>query len=274
MNASIDCPCENRYFEPGFRYEAPPGGEVRFPLAGAYRREFRRCAACGHWMGFHALDLSGLYSGDYVDATYGSAEGLRRNFERIVALPAERSDNVGRVRRIAAFARERFGEAPGRTLLDIGAGLGVFPHRMKEAGWRVTALDPDARSVVHLREHVGVGAVQADFLTASLEGLGRFDAITFNKVLEHVERPVAMLARARQSLASGGFVYVELPDALAAREGAGREEFFIDHHHVFSPASLALLAERAGFVPLAIERLREPSGKFTLRGFLAAEGGT
>jgi hypothetical protein len=37
---------------------------------------------------------------------------------------------------------------------------------------------------------------------------------------------------------------------------------------VFSSASLALVAARAGFSAVLIERLREPSDKFTLRGFL------
>jgi hypothetical protein len=88
-------------------------------------------------------------------------------------------------------------------------------------------------------------------------------------VLEHVPEPVPMLARAGAWLAPGGFVYVEVPDGeAAARDGAGREEFFIDHWHAFSAASLAMLASRAGFHAAAIERLREPSGKFTLRAFL------
>jgi hypothetical protein len=65
-----------------------------------------------------------------------------------------------------------------------------------------------------------------------------------------------------------GIVYVELPDGEAAiSEGAGREEFFIEHYHAFSMSSAALLARCAGFTPLLIERLREPSGKFTLRVF-------
>ena len=38
----------------------------------------------------------------FADATYGDAEGLRRNFARITALPPEKSDNRGRVRRIRA----------------------------------------------------------------------------------------------------------------------------------------------------------------------------
>ena len=38
----------------------------------------------------------------------------------------------------------------------------------------------------------------------------------------------------------GDLVYVELPDAEgAALHGPGREEFFIEHHHVFSAASTA-----------------------------------
>jgi hypothetical protein len=44
--------------------------------------------------------------------------------------------------------------------------------------------------------------------------------------------------------------------------------FFIDHHHIFSAVSLALLAARAGFNVQVIERLHEPSTKYTLRGFL------
>ena len=63
------------------------------------------------------------------------------------------------------------------------------------------------------------------------------------------------------------------PDGeAAARSGAGREEFFVEHLHVFSFRSIVMLAERAGFVPLAVERLQEPSTKFTLRAFLSRAG--
>ena len=52
-------------------------------------------------------------------------------------------------------------------------------------------------------------------------------------------------------------------------EGAGREEFFIDHHHMFSSDSLRIAAAKAGFDVLTLERLREPSTKFTVRAFLS-----
>jgi SAM-dependent methyltransferase len=112
-----------------------------------------------------------------------------------------------------------------------------------------------------------VEAVCGDFMT--LTDLGRFDVVAFNKVLEHVEDPVVMLARTHRHLNDGGFVYVELPDGeAAAHDGPGREEFFIDHPHIFSAASLTLLATRAAFRVVALERLREPSTKYTLRAFL------
>ena len=212
--APTSCPlCGAEALETAFRYDAPPPGETDFPLGEGqrYEREYRRCRVCGHFVAVHDLDLSGLYEGEYMDSTY-AGDQLRETFERIMSLPPERSDNLQRVARIRRFWTDRRGEVGG-TLLDVGSGLGVFGARMKEAGWSCTALDPDPRSVRHAAEVVGVHAVQADFTTAG--ELGRFDLVTFNKVLEHIDDPVAMLARARAYLADGGFVYVEVPDGEA-----------------------------------------------------------
>jgi hypothetical protein len=269
ITPTLDCPCDGRHLHPAFTYDRPPAGEVGFTFAGEYRRIYRQCGLCRHYFSNHAMDMSALYSGRYLDATYGDAEGLRRNFRRIVGLPPARSDNQGRVCRILHFAEAWPGLRRPPKLLDVGSGLAVFPHAMKAAGWEVTALDPDPRAAAHARETVGVAAVAGDFMTIDPSSLGRYDAISLNKVLEHVEAPVAMLARTVDFLSGGGFVYVELPDGeAAAEEGGEREEFFIDHHHVFSAASVALLAERSGFRTVVLERLREPSSKYTLRAFL------
>jgi len=246
---------------------APPAGEFRYASAPAetYRREIYRCSLCGHFISVFALH-GAFYAGEYVDATYGHAAGMKATFDRFMALPPDRSDNAGRVARIDAYAREHL--APGsRTVLDVGSGLCVFLARMKQHGWQGTALDPDPRAALHAEQVAGVIGVAGSLPSASL---GTFDVVTFNKVLEHVPDPVALLALARPHVAPGGFVYIELPDGeVAAREeGFGREEFFVEHFHVFSLASLARLVERAGFEARVIERLREPSSKYTLRAFL------
>ena len=67
-------------------------------------------------------------------------------------------------------------------------------------------------------------------------------------------------------------MYVELPDGEAAIvEGPEREEFLVEHLGVFSMASLSLLISQAGFQAQLIERVREPSTKYTLRAFLTVE---
>ncbi len=268
----LRCPCPGDRFETVFTYTAPPAGEIAFTFSrdAEYRRQVLRCETCGHFVSRHDMDTSAMYRGEYVNSTYG-ADGLRRAFERITGLDPAQSDNVGRVRRIVEFGAAQFaGARPAPSVLDVGSGLCVFLHRMKAAGWRGTAIDPDPRAVAHARDTVGVDAVCGDFM--ALEDLGRFDAVTFNKVLEHVADPVLMLAKSRHHLADGGFVYVELPDGeAAAHDGPGREEFFIDHPHIFSAGSLTLLAARAGFRVVALARLREPSTKYTLRAFLVPD---
>ena len=270
----LHCICGADDFARVFTYEAPPAGETLFEFSrnGSYRREIVQCARCRHFVSRSSMDMSSLYDHDYVSGTYGGADGLRRAFDRITALPPERSDNVGRVRRVVGFAAEYLAapaaEKRRPRVLDVGSGLGVFPHRMVEAGWDCLALDTDQRLVDHLRDHIGVRAVCGRF--GEVGELGRFDAVTINKVLEHVEDPVSFLAKSSEYVAPEGFVYVEVPDGeAAASEGKGREEFFVEHHHVFSFSSLALAAQMAGFIPILMERLREPSTKFTLRAFLA-----
>ncbi|MBI4677670.1 MAG: class I SAM-dependent methyltransferase [Elusimicrobia bacterium] len=262
------CLCGSRSFDPLFHYSSPPAGETGFRFSGGkYLRDVLRCSVCGHCISVHAMRMEGIYGGGYVDATYGS-DGMRSAFRKIVRLRRTKSDNAGRVRAVRAFADRRGGPRRHRCILDVGSGLCVFLRGMKKAGWVCAALDPDPRAAKHARDVVGVKAVAADFM--KVKPFGRYDAVSFNKVLEHVEDPVAMLARARSFLNKDGFVYVELPDAEAAAAGGpGREEFFIEHHHIFSAASFGILAARAGFALKELERLREPSTKYTLRGFLA-----
>ncbi|MFH1318656.1 MAG: class I SAM-dependent methyltransferase [Candidatus Omnitrophota bacterium] len=264
------CPlCGSLALKKAFTYTQPPLGEVTFSFNKDinYYREYWQCQECDHFVANCDLNLSQLYESEYASSTYKDSKGLRNNFKRIISLEPKQSDNIGRVSRIHQFAKKYFKDLSGCSLLDVGSGLGVFPYAMKQLGWDCIALDPDYRVVEHLEKYVGVKAVKADFLTAV--NLGKFDLITFNKVLEHVVDPIAMLKRSKQFLKPGGLIYIELPDAkMATIDGKGREEFFIEHLHVFSLLSTKILAQKAGFELADIECLQEPSTKYTLRAFL------
>ena len=265
---SLSCPCGKPDPVPAFQYNQPPEGETRFDLRGqTYQRAYKKCRNCGHWHAEIQMDLTDFYRGGYVDGTYG--DRLKENFKRILALSENLSDNTARVKRVLDFAKRKWGEKKTPSLLDVGSGLAVFPYRMKEAGWQVTALDPDERAAAHARENAGVKSVHADFLQWEPETGERFDVITLNKVLEHVEEPITMMAHARKWIQPGGFFYIEVPNVTAAQKGPGREEFFIEHLHVFSESSLLSVAQRGGWCADSVFELQEPSGKLSLCAFFS-----
>ncbi|MBI4356613.1 MAG: class I SAM-dependent methyltransferase [Gammaproteobacteria bacterium] len=263
--------CGSTRFRDVFEYVSPPEGETGFNFIqpSTYHRQIIACEVCGHFYSMHQMELLALYSGEYNNSTYQDVAGMHRTFEHIIALDPEKSDNTGRCNRIESFLRERdLKHTPASyRVLDVGSGLGVFPYAMAKRGYDVIALDPDPKAMEHIQDYLKIPTLCSDFFEATPSD--RYNLITFNKVLEHVADPVAMLRRARSFLNSRGIVYIELPDGeLAQNEGSGREEFFIDHLHVFSFVSTALLISCAGFSALEIERLQEPSTKFTLRAFL------
>ena len=272
LRPTIRCPCGESNLIEALRYEERPEGEVNFPLIGEYRRSYDCCETCGHYFSRHSLDMTSFYTADYVNATYGGAEGIAQAFRKIADLPPERSDNHHRVKRVSQFAEQRFiNLEAGRKLIDIGSGLGVFVSGMKAMGWCCTALDPDERFSSHARNNLAVETITCNFAEASFSGKDKFQCVSLNKVLEHVEDPVGFLDKAKSLLAENGFIYVEVPDGeMAIRDSGFREEFFIDHHHVFSGESLSIMARSAGMKILSMERLREPSGKYTLFAFLTA----
>ena len=254
--------CQSVDFEEAHRYLEPPPEETDFDISENYDRRYMRCVKCGHFYSQHQIDLSFLYEQDYVDKTYPGDDGIDKAFDRIISLPEEKSDNFARCRRVHEF----FGEESGLKLLDVGGGLGVFPYGMKQKGWECTAIDLDQRQIDHLNNHAKITAYKTG-LPANIE-LGKFNLISLNKVLEHIEQPIPVLEATKDLLVSGGKLYIELPDGeSAAKDSFNCEEFFIEHHHVFSKESFRLFLENAGFRVLALARIVEPSGKYTLYAF-------
>ncbi|MBF0409914.1 MAG: class I SAM-dependent methyltransferase [Candidatus Riflebacteria bacterium] len=271
-----------------------------------YYRRIKKCTTCSHFFAEHDFVNQNLYSGEYLKSVYGDLDGISERFSKVMNLSEDSSDNRGRVKFINSFFREfrglnEFGNRSGKSadmdccinvedgvrriiseysnsyeknvsdekmsVLDVGSGTGVFPFLMKESGWNVTASDPDGIACRHLTEKLQIKSVQGKFEELKLNN--SFDLITFNKVIEHVIDPVGFLDKTSDLLdVRGGWLYIEVPDGeMASKCGYSRQEFFIDHFHVFSMASVALLANKHSFDLEKIERLREPSGKFTIRAF-------
>ena len=272
LNSKSDrkiCICGSENLSLFHEYDSPPEGETSFDFCKInYNRSFLRCQRCGHFLADHGYHVDEFYSGNYADQTYG--DKLKQTFNRIINLPPRKSDNYQRVSRIIDFFNKRIKSNKNISVLDVGSGLCVFLYLLKKkTNWNCTALDPDPDQVKHAEQNCDIETFCTDFLKA--DKIGSYDLICFNKVLEHFVDPITTLSKANKFLNQNGYIYLELPDGESAMNDTisfQREEFFIEHYHVFSYKSVTELVDRADFVPILIERIREPSSKYTIFAFL------
>lgn len=272
----MNCPCRlcgSRENDLVAVYDRRPEWETDFGIPPErYYRELRRCRVCDVFFAVHDFVPDDFYRGRYTAATY--SDRMVARYEQVRNLPPDRSDNKQRVARIHRFLMDRGLSGRGCRVLDVGSGLCVFLAEMKDLGYACYAIDPDPAAIRHAIENVGITAGHAGSLEDYPVGL-TFHLLTWNKVLEHVPDPVRLLALSRERLTPDGSVYVELPDGETAARIGGfgqRAEFILEHLTVHTLKSFRYLAGRAGFDILELRRITDPSGKFTLFGFLAPAG--
>ena len=95
----LRCICRGDYLKTVFSYDLPPVGETQFDLSTEYNRDVLRCDLCGHFVTHHDMDVSSLYTSQYVSSTYGD-DGLTSAYDRIMGLDPITSDNVARVQNL------------------------------------------------------------------------------------------------------------------------------------------------------------------------------
>lgn len=148
--------------------------------------------------------------------------------------------------------RRKMSRAP-TNYLDVGCGDGRFLRVMERSGisrGRLYGLELDRRIADRLRGagyQVDCARVEASSLVAE----GSIDLITMFHVIEHVDRPVATVAKLAGWLAPGGVLALETPnrDSLDAR--LFRRTFwggyhFPRHWHLFTTEGAVRLLERSG----------------------------
>ena len=250
-----------------------PEGETDYAIAQEhYHRVITQCSACTVYNNQHQLLDEHMYSGDYnASISHSTSLGsIQQRYEKVMSLPAEKSDNRQRVSRIVDYFSQIGMNLRDADVLDVGSGTCVFPGAIKELVYQCACIDPDPLSVEHARNYVGIDVAHHGTLN-DFPLNHQFDLITFNKVLEHVKSPVAMLAKAAEFLKDEGLVYVELPEGeRSVKQGnaAKRQEFFVEHYTIYNQPSFVALSEKAGFRCLHTEVITEASGKMTIYGFL------
>lgn len=144
---------------------------------------------------------------------------------------------------------ERYvGAGNGRTLLDVGAYIGVFVEIALEAGWQALGVEPSSWAVAEAQRH-NLPVLEGTQDAAELHGR-QFDALTMWDVIEHVADPAGELLKAFHLLKPGGYIAVHTMniDSPVARLMGGRWPWLMAMHiHYFSQRTLAQMMRQQGF---------------------------
>lgn len=252
---------------------------------GVDEHEIWRCPACGLGQTWPPLDpaaLAAAYPPHYACHHQSShpASGLRGRVVRslLAAQGYPQADPLPLPRPLARWLARARGwtwqpppPPPGR-LLDVGCGSGAYGASLIRLGWRVDGIEPDASAAARASQ-AGL-SVQVCFAETADLPAAAYDAITLWHTLEHLNDPLAVLQRLRPALCPGGRLLVEVPNAdgwVARATGAAWLHLDLPRHRFhFTPASLRLVLDRAGFHLVKLEHIPNPHG---LSGAIAQRRG-
>ena len=159
--------------------------------------------------------------------------------------------------------------SPSGKLLDVGCLWGFFLAHARQKGFDVAGVEPCSKAVRYVRDVLGLAAYQGSLQSAAFASAS-FDAVSILDVIEHLPDPVAELREAYRILKPAGLLVIVTPDSngllprlIGMKRKTLRQPWCpIDnvpwHLWGFTPATIALCVEKAGFNVEAIESL-EPS---------------
>jgi 2-polyprenyl-3-methyl-5-hydroxy-6-metoxy-1,4-benzoquinol methylase len=150
---------------------------------------------------------------------------------------------------------------PAGRILDVGAGSGILVEEALKAGYEAIGLEPSAwlqQKAAKRNLPVLVGVLPDDRIN------GQFDAVTLIDVIEHVEKPLELLAEIKKRLKPEGFLILTTPDVdsfFAKMLKWKWWHFRVAHISYFNKKTLSLLLAKAGF---EIVDLKRPNWYFAL----------
>lgn len=136
------------------------------------------------------------------------------------------------------------------SILDIGAGTGMFLSKFKETGWQVQGTEFSMDVAQFAKRSFSIHLKVGDFLKLKFEPK-RFDVVTITTVLEHVYKPKETLRKIHRILKPGGLLVVTVPNIDSIGAKIFRSEWYaLDpprHLYQFSVKTLEKMLNQAGF---------------------------
>ena len=101
----------------------------------------------------------------------------------------------------------------GRTVLEVGAGLGFFSERLQKRGAIVTATDIGKSMLQKIRETIGCHCECVDALSLKEHfGPNRFDIVVSSECIEHTPDPMEAVRQMVAVLKPDGYIALSTPN--------------------------------------------------------------
>jgi 2-polyprenyl-3-methyl-5-hydroxy-6-metoxy-1,4-benzoquinol methylase len=217
----------------------------------------RRCSGCGQL-------LSAVNEKRYWETM---ASFNAPGFNQPPAREIERRHSVAsrRLQTVTTLLHKKPAEI---RLVDVGCSRGQFVDFATQAGFSAEGVEP-APDIATAARASGLN-VRTGLLEEQHYAEATFDAVSLFEVVEHLREPLPLLRVCRRILKPGGILLISTGNAASwtvAAMGARWDYFHIEkdggHISFFNPASIAVMAQNAGF---RVERIETARVKFHEKG--------
>lgn len=206
------------------------------PQLSSSHRTWNLCTTCGVRYSLPRLtDAQIIYMYENYRTVQFRNETPDQYFDRITTYPSDKSENFIKVSFLKKFV---FNPS---NVLDIGSGGGVLIHEMMkqwpEASY--TGVEP-TKSYSELAQRRTGATIYNEYYSGSTFSALKFDLITCCHVLEHIQDLDAYVFNVQKDLASGGYIFIEVPsikDFVLLPESHVR---FIEPSHLWYLSSVFL----------------------------------
>lgn len=129
-------------------------------------------------------------------------------------------------------------------VLDVGSSEGKFLFLLKLRGWNVLGVEATSHYAEFANKVLRVPTINGFIEDVKLDK--KFDLVTINDVLEHLNNPIKTLKKVKSLLKPNGKIYVRVPDLKG-------EAFAAPHLFMYTKDTVTKLLNRISFVIESID---------------------
>lgn len=237
-----------------------------------YLRTWNFCKDCKLYFSksSHNINETELYKKFYrsYKSDYRS-KNQEEKFLKIIKLNKSESETLNRIDRIKKFFKQKnFFLKSNSNVLDVGGASGVFAYLLKNH------MKLKNISVVDLSEQGKfLNKYKINYICRDIykfKNNTKFDLITCNFVLEHLNNPLRLIKKMLLMLKKNGMLYIEVPSDVSFKKYTKNHDTFNStHKFIFSKLSFNKLSYRNDFKIINFNQGKNKRGYYYLGVYIA-----